>query len=63
VAAIAHLPERERLAIAYRYFAGFSEAEIVAALGWPAGTVKSRLSRGVGRLRTLLADSLEVRDG
>ena len=63
VSAVARLPDRERLAVAYRYFAGFSEAEMVAALGSPAGTVKSRLSRGVGRLRTLLADSLEVRDG
>jgi RNA polymerase sigma-70 factor (ECF subfamily) len=63
VAAIARLPDREQLAIAYRYFAGFSEAEIVDALGWPAGTVKSRLSRGIGRLRTMVAESLEVRDG
>jgi len=63
VAAIAQLPERERLAIGYRYFAGFSEAEIVDALGWPPGTVKSRLSRGIGRLRTIVAGSLEVRDG
>jgi RNA polymerase sigma-70 factor (ECF subfamily) len=42
------------LVIAYRYFLELPEAETAAALGWPRGTVKSRLSRALGRLRHAL---------
>jgi len=31
-----------------------SEAETAQVLGWPVGTVKSRLSRALGRLRAKL---------
>src|SRR5206468_2976833 len=50
--ALDRLPERERLVIACRYLAQLSEAETAAALGVPAGTVKSRLARGLARMRT-----------
>lgn len=53
-AAIARLPERDRLAIACRYFLDLSEAETAAALGCARGTVKSRLSRALSRLRAEL---------
>ena len=45
------LREEDRLAIACRYFLGLSEAETAAALGCARGTVKSRTSRALGRLR------------
>jgi RNA polymerase sigma-70 factor (ECF subfamily) len=54
LAAIAELPERDRLAIACRYFLELSEAETAGVLGCRRGTVKSRLSRALGRLRVQL---------
>jgi RNA polymerase sigma-70 factor (ECF subfamily) len=50
-AAVDRLPERDRLAICCRYLLELSEAETATALGWPRGTVKSRLSRALARLR------------
>ena len=52
IAALGRLDERDRLAVAYRYFLDLSEAEMAAALGCRRGTVKSRLSRALARLRT-----------
>jgi RNA polymerase sigma factor (sigma-70 family) len=40
--------------IAYRYFLELGEAEMGIALDCPPGTVKSRLSRALGRLRSEL---------
>ena len=54
VRAVAELPERDREVIALRFFADLSEAETAAALECPVGTVKSRLARALGRLRTVL---------
>jgi RNA polymerase sigma factor (sigma-70 family) len=45
------LPEDQRTVIALRYFAGLSEQEIAETLGVPSGTVKSRTSRALERLR------------
>ena len=56
VAAMATLPERDRLVLAYRWFAELSEAEMADALGCRPGTVKSRLSRAHERLRAALAE-------
>jgi RNA polymerase sigma-70 factor (ECF subfamily) len=55
VAAINDLADGDREVIAARYFLDLSEAETAEILGLPRGTVKSRLSRAVGRLRTRLA--------
>jgi RNA polymerase sigma factor (sigma-70 family) len=52
--ALDRLPDRERLVIACRYLAELSESETAAALGVPAGTVKSRLARGLAKLRAAL---------
>lgn len=51
LALVAKLRDDDRLAIGCRYFLDLSEAETADALGWPRGTVKSRLSRAVARLR------------
>ena len=42
--------------VACRYFLDLSEAETAAALGLRPGTVKSRLSRALARLRTSLEE-------
>jgi DNA-directed RNA polymerase specialized sigma24 family protein len=42
------------LIIAARYFLGLSEAETAIALSLRRGTVKSRLSRALGRLERQL---------
>lgn len=55
LAAYHDLGAAEQLVIACRYFLELSEAESAAALGCPAGTVKSRLSRALARLRAGLA--------
>jgi RNA polymerase sigma-70 factor (ECF subfamily) len=52
--AVNRLPERDQQAIACRYFLELSEAEMAAALGCARGTVKSRLSRALRRLREVL---------
>jgi len=51
LAAVNRLSEADRQVIACRYFLDLSEAEMAAALGCRRGTVKSRLSRAVARLR------------
>lgn len=51
VKAMDALREEDRLVITYRYFLDLSEAEMAEALGCARGTVKSRLSRALGRLR------------
>lgn len=49
--ALEGLREEERVAIACRYFLDLSEAETARVLGCRRGTVKSRLSRALARLR------------
>jgi RNA polymerase sigma factor (sigma-70 family) len=49
--ALETLPETDRLVVMYRYFLELSEAEMATALGCAKGTVKSRLSRALVRLR------------
>jgi RNA polymerase sigma factor (sigma-70 family) len=55
LAALNGLREDDRLTVAYRYFLGLSEEEMATALGCARGTIKSRLSRSLGRLRAALA--------
>lgn len=59
VAGLRRLGDDDRLVIGLRYFLDLGEAETAAALGVPRGTVKSRLSRALGRLRTTLEPGLE----
>ena len=51
------LPDQDRQVIACRYFLELSTEETGAVLGWPQGTVKSRLSRGVERLRAVMQEA------
>jgi RNA polymerase sigma-70 factor (ECF subfamily) len=53
--AIAQLGEEYRVVLLLRFYQGFSLQEIAETLHIPLGTVKSRLSVGVHRLRTVLA--------
>ena len=52
--AVNGLREQDRLVIACRYFLELSETETAETLGWRLGTVKSRLSRALDRLRAEL---------
>lgn len=52
--AVDALGDEERLIVACRYLLGLSEAETAQVAGCPRGTVKSRLSRALGRLRAQL---------
>ena len=57
VAALRHLPDRQREAIVLRYYADLSEADIAAAMGISRGAVKSHTSRGISALRAALEES------
>jgi len=54
LAALAALDERDRAVIACRYLLDLSERETAEALGCRRGTVKSRLSRALDRMRVEL---------
>jgi len=51
LAAVERLPDDQRLAVACRYLLQLSELETAHVLAVPSGTVKSRLSRALDRLR------------
>ena len=54
--AVRALPEQMRLVVTCRYLLDLDEQETAVVLGWPRGTVKSRLHRALGRLRDALPD-------
>jgi RNA polymerase sigma-70 factor (ECF subfamily) len=57
LAALATLDERDRAVIACRYVLELGEQETAEVLGCRRGTVKSRLSRALGRMRAELERS------
>jgi RNA polymerase sigma factor (sigma-70 family) len=59
LAAMNLLRDEDREVIGARYFLELSEAETADTLGIPRGTVKSRLSRALARLRTGLLEGPE----
>jgi RNA polymerase sigma-70 factor (ECF subfamily) len=61
VAAIDRLRDEDREVIAARYFLDLTEAEMSETLSIPRGTVKSRLSRAMARLRIELGTAIETR--
>lgn len=54
--ALERLPEKDRLVIVLRYLLDLSERETAQVLGCPLGTVKSRVSRALTKLRRRLGD-------
>ena len=56
LAAVEQLSERDRSVIVCRYFLDLSEQETAEVLRLRRGTVKSRSSRALGRLRALLEE-------
>ena len=62
LAAINGLGDDDRDVITARYFLDLSEAETADLLGVARGTVKSRLSRALGRLRARIAGDDGARD-
>jgi RNA polymerase sigma-70 factor (sigma-E family) len=54
-AALRSLPERQREAIALRYYADFSEADIARAMGISKGAVKSHTARAMASLKAMLS--------
>ena len=60
LSSLERLPERDRLVLAYRFLFELSEAETAEVLGVRPGTVKSRLSRALVRLRAEVATSTSL---
>jgi len=54
IAALRRLPERQREALALKFYLDLSEAEIAAAMGVSAGSVKTHVHRGLATLSELL---------
>ncbi len=54
--ALATLPDHDRQVVTCRYLLDLSEAETAQTLGLAKGTVKSRLSRALAKLRPLLEE-------
>jgi RNA polymerase sigma factor (sigma-70 family) len=53
--ALGDLPENQRICVVMCVAAGLSHSEAAIATGWPLGTVKSHVTRGVAALRKHLA--------
>jgi RNA polymerase sigma-70 factor (ECF subfamily) len=59
IAALATLREEDRTILTFRYALDLTEADMAGALGVARGTVKSRLSRALGRLRLALGGAID----
>ena len=59
---LARSPRPHREVVTCRYLLDLDEAETAAVLGWPRGTVKSRLHRALRRLQTSLDDVPDADD-
>jgi RNA polymerase sigma factor (sigma-70 family) len=58
--AVRSLPGKDQLVVTCRFFLDLSEDETARVLGWPRGSVKSRTSRALARLRALLGETPAV---
>jgi RNA polymerase sigma-70 factor, ECF subfamily len=59
LAALGELPERQRVAVKLRYLQDMPYAEISGVTGWPEGTAKTLVRRGLMRLRRLMVEEPE----
>jgi RNA polymerase sigma factor (sigma-70 family) len=57
-AALADMPDVERVVIVLAYGEDLSQSEIAERLGWPLGTVKTRTRRALLRLREVLGSGV-----
>jgi len=57
-AALADMPDVERVVILLAYGEDLSQSEIAERLGWPLGTVKTRTRRALLRLREVLGSGV-----
>jgi RNA polymerase sigma-70 factor (ECF subfamily) len=53
-AAVALLPDEQRVVLSLAFWSGLSQSEIAARTGTPLGTVKSRVRLGMSKLRDRL---------
>jgi RNA polymerase sigma factor (sigma-70 family) len=58
--ALRQLPVRQRVVLVLRYFGDFSEAQVAETLGCSVGTIKSATSRGLARMREVLASEIKA---
>lgn len=58
IAAVRELAPRERAAITLRYLVDMDEKTVAETLGWPLGTLKTRLHRARTQLRDRLGDDV-----
>lgn len=57
MSALARLPARQREALVLRFYLELSEAEMAAAMGISAGSVKTHVHRGLAALNTYLGET------
>jgi RNA polymerase sigma factor (sigma-70 family) len=61
LAALNGMAEEDRRVITYRYFLDLTEEEMASVLDCARGTVKSRLSRALARLRETMTEEKDAR--
>jgi RNA polymerase sigma-70 factor (ECF subfamily) len=61
--ALEMLSERQRICVIFCVAAGFSHAEAARMTGWPLGTVKSHVNRGVAKIRAILVVEEATEEG
>jgi RNA polymerase sigma-70 factor, ECF subfamily len=59
LAGLGKLPERQRVAVTLRYLQDMPYAEISGVTGWPEGTAKTLVRRGLMRLRRSMVEEPE----